>query len=91
MVSWVQIPPVPPIIMENKMLVKFVNRMQGRLGDPIYINVNKILSVYEEATKNGSLSTVIYAEEDKFWFVEEGLSEAVKKINEAFSKYNENK
>lgn len=71
------------------MMAKFVNRMQGRLGDPIYINVNRILSVYEEPTKNGSLSTVIFAEDGKFWYVEEGLSEAVKKINEAFSKYKE--
>ena len=71
------------------MLVKFINRIEGRLGDPIYINVNKILSVYEEPTQRGSLSTVVYGESDKFWFIEEGLSEAVKKINQALSKYED--
>lgn len=68
------------------MLVKFTNRTEGRIGDPIYINANHIISVFENPRENGSLSTIIYGGDDKTWIVEESLLEAIRKINEAFSK-----
>lgn len=55
---------------------------QESLDMPIYINRDHIISVYEKATENGSLRTVIYGSGNNNWHVEESLSEVIKMINE---------
>jgi hypothetical protein len=65
------------------MMVKFTNANKQRLGDPLYINREWIVSVFEENISGGSLATVIYGGPGgERWFVEEGLSEVIKIINE---------
>ena len=65
------------------MFVKLTNAAEGRKGDPILINVNHILSVYENPTDGGSLQTVIYGFNSLSWTVEEGFSVVAQKIQEA--------
>jgi hypothetical protein len=65
------------------MMLKFTNRHTDRLGDPVYINKEWIVSVFEEHAEGGSLSTVIYGgPRGERWYVEQGLSEVIKIINE---------
>jgi hypothetical protein len=66
---------------ENNMLIKFTN--VGKLaGNPIYINSDHIISVYEMPNDEGSLRTIIWGGNDNgSWEVEEGLSEVVKCVN----------
>lgn len=65
-------------------MLKFTNRGQGRAGDPIYINSDWIVSVYEEYMEGGSLSTIIYGgPHNATWFVEEGLKEVIDIIESA--------
>jgi len=65
--------------------VKLINNAERRKGDPVYININHIVSVFEEPTNGGSLSTVIFGGvgNGTRWTVEEGLGEVMKKIKEA--------
>jgi hypothetical protein len=64
-------------------MLKFTNLNRDRLDMPIYINKDQIVSVFEEATDGGSLSTIIYGgPKGERWHVEESLSEVIKKINE---------
>jgi hypothetical protein len=65
------------------MFIKLTNASEGRKGDPILINVNHILSVYENPTDGGSLQTVIYGFNNLSWTVEEGFSVVAQKIQEA--------
>lgn len=65
------------------MLAKFTNAYPGREGEPLYININTIKSVYEDKTP--TLQTKI-AGHDVLWTVEEGLSEVVKLINDISNK-----
>lgn len=65
------------------MLVKFTNAFPGREGDPIYVNPNFVKCVYEDKTP--TLQTKI-ACQDVLWTVEEGLTEAVKKLDDALKK-----
>lgn len=65
------------------MFVRLTNAADGRKGDPILINVNHILSVYENSTNGGSLQTVIYGLNSLAWTVEEGFSTVEQKIREA--------
>lgn len=63
-------------------MLKFTNANKQRLGDPIYINSDWIVSVFEENLSGGSLTTVIYGgPSGERWFVEQGLSEVAKMIN----------
>ena len=63
------------------MMLKFTNRNNNRLGEPIYISKEWIVAVYENNTNGGSLTTVIYGGPGKTeWHVEEGLSEVIKII-----------
>jgi hypothetical protein len=65
------------------MMLKFTNTHVDRLGDPVYISKEWIVSVFEEHVKGGTLSTVIYGgPKGERWYVEEGLSEVIKIINE---------
>ena len=64
-------------------MLKFTNMNNNRLGDPIYINSDWIVAVYENHS-GGSLRTIIYGgTTGTEWNVEEGLSEVIKIINEA--------
>lgn len=66
-------------------MIKFTNASAGRKGDPIYINSEWIVSVFEEHSEGGSLATVVFGGPGTGtpWFVEESLSEAIKLINGA--------
>lgn len=64
-------------------MVKFNNQSNiDVLGMPIYINCDKIISIFEEDI-GGTLRTVIYGENNNSWFVEESLSEVIKIIEES--------
>lgn len=61
------------------MLVKFTNLVQGREDDPLYINPDHIIAVYEDRTDHGSLVTRIYGgTEGSTWTVQESLGQVVK-------------
>ena len=65
-------------------MLKFTNSFGDRRGDPLYISKDWIVSVYENHTQGGSLSTAIFGGPGGTeWFVEESLSEVVKIINGA--------
>lgn len=68
------------------MFIRLTNATEGRKGDPILINVNHILSVYENSTEGGSLQTIIYGFNGLNWTVEEGFSTVEQKIKEAKTK-----
>lgn len=64
--------------------VKLTNTGRYR-DDPIYINVDQITSVFEEATDRGSLITVVFGgpgPQPIKWIVEESLGEVMKRIKE---------
>ena len=68
------------------MLVKFTNAAEGLEGNPIYINTEWIVSVYEtnKGEEGGSLVTIVFGGPGGIaWEVEESLEEAQKKINSA--------
>jgi len=66
------------------MMIKFTNASMGRKGDPIYINSEWIVSVFEDHQEGGSLATVVFGGPGGTpWFVEESLSEAIKLIDGA--------
>jgi hypothetical protein len=69
------------------MIVKFTNTAPGLEGNPLYINSDHIVSVFETPTDSGSLKTVVWGGPSVTgWTIEESLSEAVKLINAANSK-----
>ena len=64
------------------MFVRFTNASDRYRGMPLYLNSDKILSVYEEPTHNGSLVTIIWGGDHvNRWSVEEGLKEAIDILN----------
>lgn len=65
-------------------MLKFTNNSERYKGNPVYINSDCIISVFEEPTNGGSLATVIFGGfgPPERWYVEEGLSEVIKIINE---------
>jgi hypothetical protein len=69
------------------MLVKFTNASNDLKGNPLYINVEHITSVFEAPTDGGSLKTIIWGGPTGIgWEVEESLNEAFKLISAANSK-----
>ena len=66
-------------------MIKFTNASEGRKGDPIYINSEWIVSVFEDHIQGGSLATVVFGGPGNGtpWFIEESLSEAIKLIDGA--------
>jgi hypothetical protein len=64
------------------MLIKFTNATNDHKGNPIYINPEHIVAVYEIATTpGGSLTTVVYGGPTGLqWFVEESMEQVVKTI-----------
>lgn len=66
------------------MFVRFTNAVDRYRGMPLYVNSNKIISIYEEPTQSGSLSTVLWGgDHANRWIVEEGLKEAADILNGA--------
>jgi hypothetical protein len=65
------------------MFIRLVNTLNERRGDPLIININSIVCVYEEHVPGGSLSTVIYANPQLAWHVEESVAQVEAKIDEA--------
>lgn len=65
-------------------MLKFTNNGERYKGNPVYINSDCIVSVFEEPTNGGSLATVIFGGfgNGERWYVEEGLTEVIKIINE---------
>jgi hypothetical protein len=65
------------------MLIKLTNAADSVLkGNPLYINVDWIVSVYEVPRDSGSVRTIIYGGPQCItWEVEESLSEVEKKVN----------
>ena len=64
------------------MFIKLTNMFSERKGDPLYINVNHIIVVYEDHVPGGSLMTQVHAK-GLTWNVEESLGEVMKLIREA--------
>ncbi len=65
--------------------VKLSNTGRYR-GDPIYINIDWITSIFEESSEQyGSLSTIVFGGPGggTRWTVEESAKEVIKKIEEA--------
>ena len=64
-------------------MLKFTNADGRRNGDPLYINSEWIVSVYENHNQGGSLATIVFGGPGGTeWHVEEGLNEVIKIINE---------
>lgn len=68
------------------MFIKLTNCHKDRLGDPILINANSILSVYEDHEEGGSLKTIIYSTTGMVWYIEESVETVYKLIQEALRK-----
>jgi hypothetical protein len=68
------------------MFIKVTNMYDKRSGDPLLINVDKIVSVYEEHEEGGSLRTVIWASEKLSFHVEESIEKVYALIKEATQK-----
>ena len=66
-------------------LIKLTNNAEHSKGLPIYINIDMITAVYERALEpGGSLITIIYGGPTGLeWYVEEGLSEVLRKVEDA--------
>ena len=75
--------------MTQRVLVQLTNNADHSKGMPIYINPDMIMAVYERAMiPGGSLVTVVYGGPQGLeWYVEEGLSEALRRIEDARKYY----
>lgn len=65
------------------MFVKFTNAFGPYAGDPVYINVNQVTSIFEDHTEGGSLITILFCINHERFQVEESLTEVMKKIEGA--------
>jgi len=64
-------------------MLKFTNMNNQRAGDPLYINSDWVVAIYENHNEGGSLSTVIFGgPHNTEWYVEESLGQVIKIINE---------
>lgn len=68
------------------MFIKVTNADIERCGDPVVININSIVSVYEDHVEGGSLMTVIYSSNGLMWHVEESLETVYRLLEEASKK-----
>ena len=57
------------------MFIQLTNVYDKRKGDPLFLNVNHIVSVYEEHVDGGSLSARIYTVTGNIYHVEESYME----------------
>ena len=67
------------------MFIKVTNSFPDRAGDPLLINVNAIVSVYEDHIEGGSLRTIIWSSEHLNWHVEESVEKIHSMIKAALS------
>lgn len=67
--------------------IKLTNTADQHKGDPIYINPDFIAAIYDFAREEGgSRMTILYGgPTGNTWYVEEGLTEVIKLINESSS------
>ena len=65
------------------MFIRLKNAKENMRGNPLLININSIVSIFEDHVEGGSLFTVIYSNKEMSWIVEEGIEEVYKKIEEA--------
>ena len=66
------------------MMLKFTNASGEFMGNPLYLNSEWIVSIYEQPTDGGSLMTALYGGPNSIiWYVEESLTEAVNIFNGA--------
>ena len=64
-------------------LIKLTNNADHSRGLPLYMNPDNITAVYERAlVPGGSLVTIVFSKGIE-WYVEEGLSEVTRKIEDA--------
>lgn len=68
------------------MFIRLTNSFGERRGDPLLININSIVSVYENHEDGGSLSTAIFANTQLIWYVEESIKQVEDKINDVLKK-----
>lgn len=68
------------------MFIRVTNNAEGRRGDPLLINVNNIISVYENHEDGGSLSTIIFGQNNMTWYVEESFNQVLSKIEFCFNR-----
>jgi hypothetical protein len=67
------------------MFIKVTNMTAGRNGDPLIINLNSIIAVYDDHEEGGSLSTKIYGYGNLTWTVEESVHEVHDAIKAAIN------
>jgi hypothetical protein len=68
------------------MFIRLTNSFGEKRGDPLLININNIVSVYEKHEDGGSLSTAVFSDTQLTWEVEESIKQVEDKINEALKK-----
>jgi len=63
------------------MLIKLTNGVSMLKGNPLYINKDWIVSVYEAPSEEGMIKTIVYGgPQGTTWEVEESPSEVYKRI-----------
>ena len=53
------------------MFLKLTNNIDGLKGDPIYINMDHVKSIYERQIPEGGFVTELFSDTNLVWFVEE--------------------
>lgn len=66
-------------------IIKLTNNHGIQKGNPLYINTDWIVTVFEEHTPEGVKTLVYGGPSGNVWDVEESISEVVKKVEEASS------
>lgn len=67
------------------MFIRLKNAKENMRGEPLLININSVVSIFEDHVEGGSLFTVIYSNKELSWIVEESFTEVQKLIEEALS------
>ena len=67
------------------MFIKVTNAFSERAGDPLVININSIVAVYEDHVPGGSLKTIVWASDKLNWHVEESVEKIHSLIKAALS------
>jgi len=68
------------------MFIRVTNCAQNHKGDPLLININSIVSVYERHEPGGSLLTIIWSSDRVCWEVEESIERVHTLIKESVQK-----
>ena len=63
--------------------IKLTNNFEKFKGNPIYINVDHIVAVYDDMDANGMTRTIVFGSVNGImWDVEEPVSKIIKMIEE---------